>query len=59
MARIDAALTDPAVMQYYAKKLGFDNIALAQEIEKKELVLAVREGAVSANRLDLLKKLFP
>ena len=56
--RIDAALTDPAVMLYTASKNRIYNIkVLHANIERKALVLSFRQGADNEMRRQVLNRL--
>lgn len=56
--RIQAALTDPAVMMYLAQKEGIKNVKILNEsIEKKPLVFAFREGEDNLKRIEILNRL--
>lgn len=56
-ARELAAITDPLVMQYQAKKEGITNLEVISIIMQKELVLAFRDDEENRNRLTLLTRL--
>jgi len=57
-SRFDVALTDPNVMLYFAKKNNIDNIqVLNQNIQKKELVISLRQGEDNIKRIELLQKI--
>lgn len=54
--RIAFAITDPKVMFYNAEKLGLKNIiAINNNIEKKELVIALRNDEENKKRIELIK----
>jgi polar amino acid transport system substrate-binding protein len=56
--RIDAALTDPAVMMHLANENGISNIvALKDNLEEKPLVVSVYNGNNNKQKLELLNKL--
>jgi len=57
-SRFEVALTDPNVMLYFAKKNNIDNIQiLNQNIQKKELVISLRQGEDNIKRIELLQKI--
>lgn len=56
--RIDAALTDPAVMLHVAKEKGVSNIVVVKDsLEEKALVVSVFDGNNNQQRLETLNKL--
>ncbi len=56
--RFELALTDPNVMMYYAKLNKLDNIqVLNPNIQKKELVIALRNDEENKKRIELLQKI--
>lgn len=56
--RCDAAITDPLVMNYYAKKKRVNNIVVAKIVAKRPLVLAIRKSENSDKILEMLIKIF-
>lgn len=54
--RFDLALTDPAVMKYYAHKNGLKNIVVLKEISPNPLVLAIRKSGNSDRIRKILTK---
>ncbi|MCP4115018.1 MAG: hypothetical protein GY737_06340 [Desulfobacteraceae bacterium] len=56
--RAGAAITDPDVMLYNAKKEGIRNIEiLKKNLQKKELVIAFRDDEANRQRLEFLNKI--
>jgi len=54
--RITVAITDPKVMLYNAEKLGLKNIVVINNsIEKKDLVIALRNDEENKKRIELIK----
>lgn len=54
--RCDLAITDPAVMKYYAQKNGLKNIVILKELSTNPLVLAIRKSEQSEHILKILTK---
>ncbi|MBI9088721.1 MAG: hypothetical protein JEZ12_05865 [Desulfobacterium sp.] len=56
--RAEAAITDPNVMLYSAKKLGITNIKiLKKDLPKKALVIALRNDGANKQRIEFLNKI--
>ena len=56
LKRISIAITDPKVMFYNAKKFGLRNIVVINNsIEKKDLVIALRNDEENKKRIELIK----
>ncbi len=55
LKRFEIALTDPKVMGYYTDKLKITGVVPIKTIEKKELVIALRNDAENVKRIELIK----
>lgn len=55
--RINAAITDPAVMQYLANRHGIGNIKVLATLEEKPLLIAFKKSPDTQRRIDFLKRL--
>ena len=55
--RIDVAITDPAVMLHLAAKEGIGDITVLAPLEKKPLLIALRNSPETQARIALLKRL--
>jgi len=55
---IDAAITDPSVMKYYANRYGYNNIeVLNGKVIKRPLVISFQDTEKNRKRIKLLRKL--
>ena len=54
--RNQAAITDPSVMKFVGQKVGVDDIEVVKVLEKKELVIALRNDQENQERIARIRK---